>query len=102
MPSLSCDAIHCAHNKNNCCCLSNIKVKGAKAKTSDKTCCESFIEQQGTMNLNESTCANLSIDCEAQHCTYNEDCVCHADRVDIVGNNACCCTGTECGTFVKE
>lgn len=102
MPSLTCSVQNCTHNKNNCCCISNIKVNGAKAKKADNTCCESFMIHRHGVNLNETTCACLSIDCAVKNCAYNKECVCHADRVDICGNEATKCMDTECNTFKKK
>ena len=99
MPSLSCVATNCIHNKNNCCCLSNIKVDGAGAHTSEKTCCRNFAEHHGHSNASEHPCACLSIDSRAVDCAYNEDCICGADRVDICGHDARNCSQTECATF---
>lgn len=99
MPSLSCNAQNCVHNKNNCCCISNIKIGGKNAKIEENTFCENFVESIGGMNLNESTCNYLSIDCMAESCVYNSERICNAERVDIGGVNASNSKDTECATF---
>ena len=40
-----------------------------------------------------------SVKCEAEKCVYNEACKCCADKVGIIGANACDCHETECATF---
>ena len=41
----------------------------------------------------------VNISCEAKNCVHNDDCHCHADRIDVAGSNACRCEQTGCGTF---
>lgn len=102
MPSLTCSAQYCTHNKNNCCCISNIHVNGKKSDDSEDTSCGNFIQHIGAVQLNESACSNLSIDCDAQKCVYNKQKVCLADRVDIGGIDAHENKRTECSTFRME
>ena len=102
MTNLSCNASTCTHNADKCCCLSGIDVKGANACTCDETCCGSFDnkkENGSARNAAASPKLNLTIQCAAHNCVYNEDCHCHADEVCICGSAACDCEETCCGTF---
>lgn len=102
MPSLTCSAQFCTHNKNNCCCISNIHVIGKKSDEPQDTACGNFVQSMGAVQLNESSCHTLSIDCDAQKCVYNKQKVCFAERVDIGGVQAHETGKTECSTFRTE
>ncbi len=100
MPSISCNAQECVHNKNNCCCLSNVKIGGENAKYAEKTNCENFCECNGSAeNRAQSACMCQSIDCDATNCIYNNDKICNADRIDVIGAEAHKAHQTECYTF---
>lgn len=102
MPILDCSVKTCYHNSNNRCCLKNIQVGGDEATTSASTACESFREESGAMNscsCEHTPETTLNVDCEATNCTYNKDCTCNANHIDISGSNACHCDETECSSF---
>jgi hypothetical protein len=40
-----------------------------------------------------------SIDCDATNCIYNNDKICNADRIDVIGAEAEKAHQTECYTF---
>lgn len=48
------------------------------------------------MNQNEH---EVVVKCEAKNCCYNEDYMCKAKEIDIVGKQACECNDTECSSF---
>ena len=102
MPDLSCHAVNCIHNADHCCCKSEIRVDGSKARKKDHTCCGSFDydgEADAPRNASEEPHLKLSVDCEAAHCIYNEDFRCRADHIDISGSSADHPEGTLCETF---
>ena len=102
MPVLECSVKTCSHNMDNKCCLDSIKIEGRSANTTDGTLCSSFsLRKEGAMsNSMDKNPSNTSqIMCEAVKCTYNQDCMCHAQSIDVSGRNACVCGETECATF---
>ena len=105
MTNLCCNASTCTHNADKCCCLSGIDVKGANACTCDETCCGSFDnkkENGSARNAAASPKLNLTIQCAAHNCVYNEDSACHADHVDISGITAVNAGDTVCSTFTAK
>lgn len=101
---LSCQVTSCLHNESNLCCLSKIKVDGPSASSSSGTCCASFAERNNSASNstgNDCACPETKIDCKAEKCTYNDNCKCEADNVNV----GCCChapksmSETECDTF---
>lgn len=101
MPLLVCSAMTCIYNNGQYCSKGDILVGGEKAETPQDTCCESFrarTDNQATSSLGTPS-QKIDVDCEAQHCQYNEECKCTASQIDICGAAACKCEQTECGTF---
>lgn len=101
MPALVCSAQNCVYNNAMYCSKGDIKVGGENAKVCQETCCESFQERKwdSAKSSMGSPSTQIDIKCEAEHCRYNESCVCHAQHVDISGAAACRCQETECVTF---
>lgn len=100
MPKLNCCVENCAYNNDKYCCVGAIDVDGVKAVQSDSTCCNTFLERSDAF----TNCAcdpnpEIDIDCEAKNCMYNDNCKCHAEKVDIDGDGACNCHETKCSTF---
>lgn len=102
MPELKCTVQTCLHNKSFYCDLDKIMVGGEQAKKAAETCCDSFEERKGDTYSNitqNHASATSSIDCKAQECQYNDNCVCHAGKISVEGSQACQCEQTECATF---
>lgn len=101
MPALVCSAQNCVYNNAMYCSKGDIKIGGADANVCQDTCCESFQERrrESAKSSMGSPSAETAIKCEAEHCKYNDSCVCHAKHVDIAGAAACRCDETECVTF---
>ncbi|QOV19113.1 DUF1540 domain-containing protein [Blautia liquoris] len=104
MTVLNCSAATCAYNVDELCSKGEIKVGGANAHDSDQTSCESFIERkEGSMsNSASSGCTTIGIDCEAENCSYNEQCKCVAGAINVGGNEACTSDETRCSTFTQN
>lgn len=45
MPAINCNINNCAHNTNGTCYANKISVNGKKARTSNNTCCSSFVNE---------------------------------------------------------
>lgn len=101
MPDLSCSVVTCVYNKTQRCCKGDIKVEGDNAKVTEQTCCASFKPQDGNsmMNKMEEPKVNTKVACDATKCVYNENHICKADHIGIVGGNADKSRQTECATF---
>lgn len=103
MTNLTCNVNNCIHNNAACCCKEGIKVGGNAATSAAATCCDSFQEKTGAFtNSVESPKQNLSVQCEACNCTYNESNMCAAESISIAGMNACTTSQTECNSFVPK
>ncbi len=103
MPALVCSAQNCLYNNAMYCSKGDIKVGGEHAKVCQDTRCESFHERRHDHAVSSmgTPSAQIDVKCEAVHCKYNEDCLCHANHIDISGAAACRCEETECVTFDK-
>lgn len=101
MPRLDCSVVTCKYNQDHGCVRDNIRVGGAAASNPHETCCDSFEERRGDSYTNSFSEPSLCVDieCKAKNCVHNDDCRCHADRIDVDGSNACRCEQTGCGTF---
>lgn len=101
MPELRCNVHSCAHNKNMYCDLDKIEVGGNKARTAQETSCNSFTERKNGeySNSMKEASAKTTINCQAVSCEYNEKCKCHAGKIDVTGNDACCVDETCCSSF---
>lgn len=99
MTDIFCSAENCAHNKDKCCCLTNIHVGGQNARNCDATCCDNFIKQHATMQIGECACHHTVIDCDAHNCVHNCHGECNAQNIDVRGESSCTCTETACETF---
>ena len=100
MPVLDCTVVSCAYNSEKKCSKGDIEVGGSQAKVTSETCCSSFRQRgAGASNSMGAPKERASVKCEAEKCVYNEACKCCADKVGIIGANACDCHETECATF---
>ena len=93
--NLGCSATSCAYNEDCKCFAGNICVGGKKATTTSSTCCESFVDKADASFTNCSDCGGSctctsDIHCKAENCTYNENCKCCADDVNINCHDASC------------
>ena len=100
MTALDCCVTTCGYNDDNCCCRSEIDVKGTKADVRDDTCCGSFKEGDClSSNSISSPNTSLVVSCEATNCVYNDSCRCSAEHIDIAGSGAGNATQTVCSSF---
>lgn len=101
MTYLDCTVTGCIYNEDKCCCKGDIQVEGSKAERTEETCCGSFRERgsNDTRNVAKRISKEIEVACQAIKCEFNEDKVCAAEHIGIVGRNACACGETECATF---
>lgn len=107
MPELKCNVQTCQHNKNFLCDLDKVEVGGKKATTAGETSCDSFQERKVDSYSNSAYDSSTEkkaslcscVDCKATECMYNSNCECQAGKIDVEGNQASRCEGTNCATF---
>lgn len=100
MTVLECSVVTCVHNEDAKCCKGTIKVDGLDATRSSLTCCDSF-DKRGNGVKNEYSRPNpkVNIECMAVNCVYNDNKICKATVVGVVGHTAENSSQTECATF---
>lgn len=100
MVALECNVVNCVHNEDDKCCRGSIKVEGIDATRSSLTCCDSF-DKRGCGCTNECKCPDTKVEiaCSASNCVYNDNKVCKATVVGIVGRSSSTVEETECATF---
>lgn len=102
MTKLECHVSNCASNCDDCCCRPDIQVDGARANSSEQTCCSSFQDKDRAFtNAIRHDVPNSALDvgCSACNCAFNEEGRCHADSVCVQGCGAEISGQTECSTF---
>ncbi len=102
MTRLKCHVIHCASNKEHCCCRPDIKVVGEDACCSGDTCCDSYTSiPKGAKNEvgYHKPNGQMPINCSAVKCVYNAEGMCQADHIQMNGSTATEKCQTACGTF---
>lgn len=101
MTLLDCNVNNCLYNDSNLCCKNNIEVAGDEARSSDCTCCDSFHERQKDSFSNSvgEPSRPTNVSCEAEKCVYNENLLCAADQIGIMGTHAHATEETQCATF---
>ena len=97
MPALNC-------NTNGTCYANKISVNGKKARTSNNTCCSSFVNESGYSNLTNSTLDSNpcnSLNCTVKTCVNNAGNICALRDVSITSHadNANLLSETYCGSF---
>ena len=104
MPAINCNINNCAHNTNGTCFANKIAVNGKKARTSNNTCCSSFVNESGYSNLTNSTLDSNpcnSLNCTVKTCVNNAGNICALRDVSITSHadNANLLSETYCGSF---
>lgn len=104
MTSISCNVNNCANNTNGFCYAHKIDVNGKKARTSNNTCCSSFVNQSGNMNFTNSTFDNSPcnhLNCTVKTCVNNAGNICALRNVSITSHadSPNLLSDTYCGSF---
>ena len=102
MTKLTCNAVHCASNKNNLCCRPAIKVQGQQAQMPCDTRCQSFVDKGHEMSNNthqDDPNTSLEVKCTAMNCIFNQNGDCQAKDIHINGAGARTYSETECSSF---
>ena len=89
MPAINCNINNCAHNTNGTCYANKISVNGKKARTSNNTCCSSFVNESGYSNLTNSTLDSNpcnSLNCTVKTCVNNAGNICALRDVSITSH----------------
>ncbi|MGN0664555.1 MAG: DUF1540 domain-containing protein [Negativibacillus sp.] len=102
MTKLTCNAAHCASNKDNCCCRPAIKVQGQHAEMPCDTRCQSFTEKGEEISNSthfDTVNNSLEVKCTAMNCVFNQEGDCKAEGIHINGAGARSYSETECSSF---
>lgn len=104
MTLVGCNVNNCAHNTNGTCYANKVSVNGKKARTSNNTCCSSFVSESNFSNFSNnalygSQCNSLS--CNVKTCVNNAGNICALRDVAITSNadSANLSSETYCGSF---
>lgn len=104
MTLVGCNVNSCAHNTNGSCYANKVSINGKKAKTSNNTCCSSFVNESGYSNLSNSALDDTqcnSLYCNVKTCVNNAGSICALRDVGITSNadSASALSQTYCGSF---
>lgn len=104
MTLVGCNVNNCTHNINGNCYATKVSVNGKKARTSNNTCCSSFINESNSNNFTNSTLENNQrnyLNCNVKTCVNNAGNICALKDVAITSNadNASLSSHTYCGSF---
>lgn len=100
MTVLECSVSTCVHNEDKKCCKNAIMVEGHDAVSKDATRCDSFDKRnEGVANEFRTPDPKVEIQCRAVNCVYNDNKICKATVVGVVGHTADSSEQTECATF---
>ena len=104
MTLVGCNVNNCAHNTNGTCYANKVSVNGKKARTSNNTCCSSFVNESNYSNfsnsaIDDSQCNYLN--CTVKTCVHNAGSICALRDVAITSNadSAHSLSETYCGSF---
>lgn len=104
MTLVGCNVNSCAYNTDGTCYANKITVNGKKARTSNHTCCSSFVNEAGYNNFSNSSLDNTqcnSLSCTVKTCVNNAGSICALRDVSITSNvdSANSLSETYCGSF---
>lgn len=104
MTLVGCNVNNCAYNSNGNCFANKISVNGKKARTSNNTCCSSFVNESGYSNFSNSSSDNNQcgyVSCNVKTCVNNAGNICALRDVAITSNVDSANTSSEtyCGSF---
>lgn len=89
MAKIGCNVTNCSHNNGNICYANKIAVSGKRARTSNHTCCSSFLDEATystlTNNTNEDGPCSI-IGCNVKTCSYNAGAVCSLQEIAVTSN----------------
>lgn len=103
MTLVGCNVNNCAHNTNGTCHSNKVSVNGKKARTSNNTCCSSFVNESGYSNFSNSTLENNQcncLSCNVKTCVNNAGNICALSSVSITSNVDS--TNSSCETYCNS
>lgn len=104
MTLIGCNVNNCAHNTDGTCYANKIAVNGKKARTSNNTCCSSFVNESNHTSFTNSVLEDNqcnSLNCNVKTCVNNAGSICALKGVSITSNadSANLSSQTYCGNF---
>ena len=89
MTLVGCGVNNCSYYASGNCSANKISVNGKKAKTSNGTCCSTFVNEAGHNAFSSSTLDNNqcnSLNCTVKTCVNNAGTVCALKDISITSN----------------
>lgn len=104
MPSVGCNVNNCSYNNGGICYSNKISINGKKARTSNNTCCSSFINESNSNSLSNSVNYGPcnSVGCNVKTCAHNAAgsvCALHDVAINSNVDNANLYSETYCNSF---
>ncbi len=101
MPVLDCTVKNCLHNIDERCSLDRIRIVGEQARKDQETACSDFVQRREDSCTDSVGMPDIHsiVDCDAEHCVYNEHHSCMASGIGVRGITATRSNETQCGTF---
>lgn len=104
MTLVGCVVNNCSYNASGNCLANKISVNGKKAKTSNGTCCSTFVNEAGHNAFSSSTLDNNqcnSLNCTVKTCVNNAGTICALKDISITssGDSTNSTSDTYCRSF---
>lgn len=104
MTLVGCNVNNCNYNTSGTCLANKISVNGKKARTSNNTCCSSYINESGNRSFSSSTLDNNqcnTLSCNVKTCVNNAGNICALRDISITtkSDNTNSSSETYCGNF---
>ncbi len=104
MTLVGCNVNNCAHNTNNTCYANKVSINGKKARTSNNTCCSSFVSDSNITSFSNNSLDGTqcsSLNCTVKTCLNNAGNICALRDVAVTSNadNAHLLSETYCTSF---
>lgn len=90
MPKIGCSVMNCSHNNEGTCYANRVSISGKKARTSNHTCCGSFLDKANYSTLTNNTdCGGECsiVGCNVKTCSYNASgTVCSLNDISVTSD----------------
>ncbi len=86
MPRIDCSVGNCSYNKEQVCHASIVNIGGKGSKTTEGTCCGTFLNKLGYSDLAQYTEARGDTDailCKVDTCVYNKKEHCSLNEIEV-------------------
>ena len=106
MTLVGCSVNNCSYNTEGTCLANKISVNGKKARTSNSTCCSTFVNESGYNSFSNSSLDNDnqcdSLSCNVKTCINNAGTICTLGSVSITSKSNVDSTNSSSDTYCKS